>query len=350
MRVRTPSLLVAAATLVALTACAGGDAGEPAAGAASTPPADAALVIYSGRNETLVGGLLADLEKAVGRPVEVRYGGSSELAAQLLEEGTRTKADVFFSQDAGALGALAKAGALATLDRTVLDVVPARYRAKDGTWVGVSGRARVVAHAPGQVAAGDLPDTVDDLVDPRWKGKVAFAPTNASFHAFVTALRVVSGEDKAAAWLEAFKANQPKAYESNTLVLDAVDKGEAALGLINHYYWYEKVAELGADKVTARIHYLPAGDPAALVNVAGVGVLEGTDQPEAAAKAVAFLLGERAQAFFADETAEYPLRAGVSTAKHDLPALTTLQGPELDLSELDSLDRTLALLEKVGLT
>jgi iron(III) transport system substrate-binding protein len=344
---------VAALVLAALAlAACGSDSANSAGSQEPSGDADAAgtLVIYSGRNENLVGPLITALEESIGTPVEVRYGDSAELAAQLLEEGEATDADLFFSQDAGALGALGRENRLAELDGAVLAEVPEQYRAPDGSWVATSARSRVIAYNPGQVPEADLPQGIDDVLDPRFAGAVGYAPTNASFQAFVTGLRVLRGEDGARAWLEAFAANEPVAFENNVQALDAVDSGEVSLALINHYYWYEKVAELGADKVTARIEFLPGGDPGALINVAGVGILQGSDQSEAAAEAVTYLLSDPAQQYFADTTAEYPVRAGVTSTVHDLPPLDSLQAPDLDLSDLDSLAATLSLLDEVGLT
>jgi iron(III) transport system substrate-binding protein len=166
----------------------------------------------------------------------------------------------------------------------------------------------------------------------------------------VTGLRVIAGEDRAREWLEGFAANDPVAYEKNGLILDAVDAGEIPLGLINHYYWYEKVDELGADAVNAEIAFLPDGDPGALINVAGAGVLEPSDSPQVANEAVEFLLSEQAQQYFADETSEYPVIDGVESTVHDLPPLSSLQAPDIDLTDLDSLGETLELLAEVGLT
>ncbi|ADU48664.1 iron ABC transporter substrate-binding protein [Intrasporangium calvum] len=324
-----------------------------AAACGSDGPADttegADLVIYSGRSESLVKGILDDLAAETGVKVGVRYAGSSELAAQLLEEGDATKADVFFSQDAGALGALAKEGRLEPLDAAVTDRVIAGFADPDGHWVGTSARARVIAYNPQQAPEVEQMTSVDAVLDPKYKGKIGYAPANASFHAFVTALRVAKGEDGAREWLTKFKANEPRKYDNNILVLDGVDKGEVALGLINHYYWFERVAEKGADAVTARIHFLGSDDPGALINVAGVGILKGTDQKAAALKAVNYLLSEKAQKYFADQTAEYPVVAGV-TSKHDLPPLADLEKSSIDLNKLDSLETTLALLNEVGLT
>ncbi|MFD3876571.1 iron ABC transporter substrate-binding protein [Streptomyces microflavus] len=343
---RAGVLAVTALSLPLLAAC-GDDADGKAAGAAKEPAAqDSSLVVYSGRSEDLIAPLLKDLEKATGAKVEVRYGDSAELAAQLLEEGDKTKADLFFSQDAGALGALGKNGRLAELPQKSLDAVDETFRADDGMWVGVSGRARVIAYNGDKVK--DAPVSVNDLTKPQWKGKIGYAPTNASFQAFVTGMRVMQGDDATRAWLKDFKANEPQVYEKNGAVLDAVDAGKAELGLINHYYWYEKAAEVGEDKLKAKLSFPTKGDPGALVNVAGVGILKGTDADAAARKAVEFLLSEQAQTYFADETHEYPLAAGVSS-KDELPALDSIGTPEVDLSKLESLDVTLGMLQEAGM-
>ncbi|GGT19351.1 iron ABC transporter substrate-binding protein [Streptomyces purpureus] len=332
---RTLTAVAAAALLVPALASCGSD--EPAG-----------LVIYSGRNENLVKPLIEKLEKHLGTNVEVRYGDSAELSAQLLEEGDKTEAGLFLSQDAGALGALSKEQRLAPLPKTTLDKVAPAHRGSAGDWTGVSGRVRVLGYHPGKVPTP--PSSVHELVKPEWKGKIGFVPTNASFQAFVTGMRVLEGDDAARTWLKGLKANEPKAYENNLKVLDAVDKGEVSLGLLNHYYWYEQVAEKGADKVTAKIHYLPKGDPGGLVNVAGVGILKGADkkQAEYAQKAVDYLLSADSQKYFAEETKEYPLVAGVKTAE-GVPPLETLQPPKIDLGKLDSLKQTLAMLQEVGL-
>ncbi|MCQ6555773.1 iron ABC transporter substrate-binding protein [Streptomyces sp. C10-9-1] len=319
----------------------------PAVAGCGVDEDDAGLVIYSGRNEKLVDPLLDELEKAVGTTIAVRYGESAELAAQIQEEGDRTKAGLFFSQDAGALGALSTRGLLQKLPQTSLDKVDPAFRGSAGDWVGTSGRVRVLAYDPGQVTR--VPDSVHDLVKPEWKGRIGYAPTNASFQAFVTGLRVMEGDDAARAWLKGIKANEPKAYDNNLKAMDGVDKGEVSIALVNHYYWYERVAEKGEDEVASRIHFLPGGDPGALVNVAGVGTLKGSDQLPVARKAVDFLLSEKAQKYFAEETKEYPLAAGVTSTVEGLPPLASLDSPEIDLGELESLQETLKMLQEAGM-
>ena len=213
---------VAAAALLAastaLTACSSGDSG------ASDEPADG-LVVYSGRSEELVGPLFAQFTAETGIPVEARYGDTAELAAQMIEEGDATPAQVFFAQDAGALGAVSGEGLLAQLPEDALTAVPEGYRSVDGTWVGVSGRARVIAYDGEQLTPEQVPTSIFDLTDPKWKSQVAIAPTNASFQSFVTALRVTDGDDVAREWLAGLVANDVQKFEKNGLILDAVDAG-----------------------------------------------------------------------------------------------------------------------------
>jgi len=345
---KSPALVaVVTACGLALTGCAASS--SDSAGAASSPEAAAAtepLTVYSGRSEELVEPVIEQFTEATGIEVEVRYADSAQLASQIIEEGERTPADVFFAQDAGALGAVAQAGLAADVDPAVRALVPDRYQS-DG-WVGVSGRARVVVYDPRAVEAEQVPTSVDDLTDPFWSGEVGIAPTNASFQSFVTGYRVAEGDDAARAWLEGMVDNDVESFEGNTPILDAVDDAVISAGLINHYYWYRKVAEAGADAVPSRLAFLADGDPGALVNVAGVAPLAVTDQPEETAAFVEFLLSDEAQTYFAEQTFEYPLVTTVEPAA-DLPPLEDLQGPDIDLSDLDTLGETIALLEEVDL-
>ena len=310
-------------------------------------PAGANLVVYSGRNEELVGPLIERFEQSSGIEVAVRYGDTAELASTILDEGANSPADVFFSQDAGALGALAQADVLAPLDASVLDRVDARFRSSEGLWVGVSGRARTVVYNTEALQPSDLPTSIRGFTDPRWKGKIGWAPTNASFQAFVTALRRLDGEEQARAWLEAVQANEPKVYKNNTSVVEAVAAGEVEVGFVNHYYLMRLLAEKG-ESYGARNHFFGAGDPGSLVNVAGAGILRTSEATAAAQQFLTFLLNEESQQYFSSETYEYPLVAGVG-ANPGLPAIADLQTPELDLSNLEDLEGTLELLQEVGI-
>lgn len=199
------------------------------------------------------------------------------------------------------------------------------------------------------VKAEDAPKTLNDLLDPKWKGKIGFAPSNASWQAFVTAIRVMRGEDGAKKWLEGFKANEPQKYDNNIKIRDAADEGKLALGLTNHYYWYEKAHQVGVDKMSAKLHFIKGNDPGALINAAGVAVLKSSKNQELATKFAEFLLSPESQKYFADKTAEYPVRVGVTSTDHKLVPLSELQPPDLKLADLQSLPKTAELLRQVGL-
>ncbi len=334
---------------MALAGCAGGTGSSTTSPTteATTATADGTLVVYSGRSESLVGPLLEQFSEDTGIATEVRYGDSAELAAQLIEEGDQSPAEVFFAQDAGALGAVGQEGLLAPIPADSFALVPPQFSSEEGNWVGVTGRSRVIAYDSEQVPTADVPTSVLDLTDPKWDGQVAIAPTNASFQSFVTAMRLTIGDEETQQWLAGLVANDVQTYEKNGLILDAVNNGQVQLGLINHYYWYEKASEVGADAMRAQIAFSQPEDPGALVNVAGAGILA-TGAGTEADEFVAYLLATPAQEYFANETYEYPLVAGVDAAE-GLPALESLQGPPVPLEKLSELPATQQMLQDVGL-
>jgi iron(III) transport system substrate-binding protein len=339
--------LLPLALVATLVAACSPDEGQSTAEASQPASAEAEgpLTVYSGRSEELVGPLLERFTEETGIEVEVRYGDTAEMANLILTEGENSPADVFFGQDAGALGALSEEGMLATLPDELLETVDERFRSPSGEWVGVSGRARVVVYNTEALTESDLPESILDFTDPAWSGRIGWAPTNGSFQAFVTALRVLEGDEAARAWLDGIQANDPGVYEGNNPALDAVIAGEIDVAFINHYYLMQRLAE--EPDVPAANYFLTGGDPGALVNVAGAGILETAEHTEAARRFVEYLLSDEAQTYFAEETKEYPLIEGV-TADSALPALDDIGTPEIDLSDLSDLEGTLEMLQEAG--
>ncbi len=304
------------------------------------------LVLYSGRKEKLVGPLIEQFTADTGIEVDVRYAGTSELAAQLIEEGEKSPAQVFLSQDAGALGAIAEAQMFSTLPQEITSKVPANYTSRDGSWVSITGRARVVAYDSEKYTADQVPDDVFALTDPQWKGKVAIAPTNASFQSFVTAMRVSEGEEKTEQWLKDLVANDAQIFSKNGEILDAVNAGTVDLGLINHYYWAR--SEQDPTTLRAQLKFGKPGSVSALVNVTGVGILKNAENNPNAKAFVDYMLSEKGQQYFLNKTFEYPLVEGVGSPAN-VPPMDKLGGPDIDLAELSSLSQTVDMLTRVGL-
>lgn len=338
---------LAVSSMLVATACSADSADSTAE--AATADDDGPLIVYSGRGEDLVAPLFEMFTEATGVDVEVRYAGSAEQAQLLLTEGENSPGHVFLSQEAGALGLVGDAGLLTELPDDVLGQVPEAYSADDGTWVGVTGRARVVAYDSEQVDEADVPRTAAEIADPRWSDQVGLAPGNASFLAFITAMRLVDGDDATSDWLDTLAENGVQTYDRNGDVLEAVNSGEVELGLINHYYWYAAAAEQGADNLRAQIVFGAPGDVAGLVNATGVGILSGGEGRTDALELVEFLLSDEGQTYFVEGEYEYPLVPGVP-GPEGVPPLDSLNGPEIDLSDLGTVDESAALVDEAGIT
>jgi iron(III) transport system substrate-binding protein len=331
-------VLLALGAAVVLTACGSGED-------------DGSITVYSGRDEEMVAPLFRQFTEETGIEVEARYGDSAEMAAAILEEGDNSPATVFFSQDAGALGALESADRLTVLPDEILDRVPARFRSQSGQWVGISGRARVFAYNRERVEAGELPSTVEQMTSPEWEGRLGWVPDNASFQSFVTAMRILDGDAATRQWLERMVENGVRAYPGNSELRDAIAAGEVDAGLTNHYYVIRAMDETGDDfqgkDFPVDIHFTGPDDPGALINVAGAGVLSSADDTGDGEQLVEFLLSDPSQEYFATETKEYPLVPGVAADEALLP-LSQLDSPDIDLSDLEDLEATLEMIQESG--
>jgi iron(III) transport system substrate-binding protein len=348
MRNRRSAALFSLVGVIAMVGAACSSSDDEATDTTAAAGDDAELVIYSGRDEELVAPLIEQFEEETGITTEVRYGNSAEMGAALLEEGENTPADVFYSQEVGAIGVLDSAELLAPLPQDVVDQVGERYRPAEGTdWVGVTGRSRVLVVNPDVVA--EMPTSIQDLTDPAYAGQVAWAPENASFQSFITAFRVAEGEEAASEWLDAMIANDTQTYASNVDILEAVNNGDIGIGLINHYYWARMANEVGgAGNMDAQLVFLQGEDPGALVNATAVAITKKGAENPASLEFVEFLLSEQGQTYFVEETKEYPMVEGVADPE-GLPALEELAGPQIDLTDLESLEATITLLTDKGL-
>jgi iron(III) transport system substrate-binding protein len=310
------------------------------------PEAMGSITLYSGRGEDLVQPIIDAFVADTGIEVEVRYGNSSEMLLLIQEEGANSPADVYYSQGAGFLGILSADDGLVELPADVLDrVLDDGLRSPEGDWVGLTGRARTVVYNTDLLTEADVPDSLLDFADPAWSGRIGWAPTNASFQDHVTALRFLLGEDATREWLEGIIANEPVSYENNAAILEGVANGEIEVGLTNHYYLYRFLEEDPEFPVANKFY--SDGDPGALVNIAGAGVLATSDNQDAAVELIRYLLSVEAQQMFSSANFELPVITDVDVDPQ-LPAIDSLVLPAFDLNLLLDLEGTVDLLIEVG--
>ncbi|MEM9562900.1 MAG: extracellular solute-binding protein [Actinomycetota bacterium] len=337
MAKRTCSTLAAAVACVVTAAACGGATSldEPAAsifGGDCVEAADRSVTIYSGRTQNLIEPVLDAFSCETGIDVAVRWGDSVDLALLLSEEGERSRADVFLSRSPGPVGFLEGEGLLAPLAPEVLDLVGAENRSGQGTWIGFSGRKRVLVRNVDLVGDDELPGSVFDLTDPRYEGQVAIPATNGSFVDWFTVFRDQYGDDVATEWLDAMVTNGARPYANNRSIVDAVNRGEIEMGLVNHYYTFQEAAA-SADGLRAANHELADDDIGSLLIITAASVTSMSERPEEANELIAYLLSEPVQRYFSNETFEYPLAAGVEPLDI-LPPLTALEIGSVDFDNL----------------
>jgi iron(III) transport system substrate-binding protein len=349
---RALAVLLALA-LASLPACSRRDPAPPSSteatesASASQPSTERVLRIYCGRNEEMLRPLVERYQRETGVEVITQYAGSSTLAATLLEEGDRARADLFFAQDVSTLGFLEREGRLAALPDDILQRVPASFRSTEGRWVGTTGRARALVYNTEFFAERALPHSIDALLDESLRGRVGWSPENASFQSFLAALIVERGEAGARQWLTAMQAQEPRAYPSNTPMVVAASRGEIVAGLTNHYYLY-RVQQENNGTLPIENHYFRNQRAEALINAAGVGVIAGSPNADAAHAFVRWLLSNEVQGWFGESTHEFPLVTGVERPG-TLPMYNELAPPAIDLGALGDLESAVRLLNETGI-
>jgi iron(III) transport system substrate-binding protein len=339
--------LVAVATTALLGAC-GGSTSSTTGASPREPLAGQTITLYSGQHEQTTALLVAAFEKRTGVKVKVRPGDEAELASQIMQEGSSSPADAFYTENTPALEHLREQNLLAPVDATTLAAIPARYNSAQGDWVGVSGRVSVIVYNTEQVSPSSLPTSILAFSQPKWKGKLGVAPSETDFQPLVTSIVKFDGEASAEKWLEGIEANS-KIYPDNETVVAQVNNGESAVGLINHYYWYRLRDEVGQKGLHSALAYFAPHDPGDLLNVSGAAVLKSSSHQAAAQAFLAFLVSTEGQQVLAhSHSYEYPLRPGVSPAK-GLRPFTAIEPAPIALSELGDGSAPLELEQKLGL-
>jgi iron(III) transport system substrate-binding protein len=346
---RTRLLLAVAGALsssLVLAAC-GSSAGDPTTSAGGGK-SGRTLTLYSGQHEEMTKAVVAAFEKQTGAKVRVRFGEEPELANQIAEEGSASPADVFFTENAPPLTELSDKGLLAPVDASALRQVPAGDNAANGRWLGVAARETALIYNPRLLPAAQLPRSILDLSQPQWKGKLAIAPGEVDFVPVVEAVDKLKGEGVAQSWLKGFAANAAR-YDDNEGIVDAVERGKVAAGIINHYYWYRAADEIGQRDMRSRLYYFGHQDPGALVDVSGAAALKSSKNPQLAQRFLSFLVSQSGQQAMVDSGDwEYPLAKGVEPLA-GLKPFDSLQPPRISAAQLGDDHDALSLLQQAGL-
>jgi iron(III) transport system substrate-binding protein len=338
-------LLVALLVLAAAALAGCGFSTEDSGGGSNEPDAEG-ITLYSGRIPAAIGPAVDSYEAEADRDVQVRFAETADLAATLVEEGDASPADVFFAQEPGAIAAVAEAGLLTKLPQDILDRVPARYRDADGRWVGVTGRARVIAYNRDVVEKSELPPSPFGLTAPQWEDRVGWSPASSSMQEYVTALRAKYGDDRTKQWLEEMVDNGAVSFPDNVTIRDAIAKGEIDVGLINHYYVAQAIGEEGHDYPVAV--YFPPGGLGSLMLLTSVGVLESSDRKPEAFAFVRSLLSDESQAFFTSSSKEYPLAEGVKPDPSLSVPVNKIPVSDSGLVDLKEIQGTIELMQESG--
>jgi iron(III) transport system substrate-binding protein len=320
-----------------------------ACGGSSSGP-NGSITLYNGQHVQTTQALVTGFEKATGIKVNVRSDDEDTFADEIVTEGSHSPADVLYTENSPALEYLQEKGLLAPVDATTLAHTPAKWNSPKGDWVGVSARVSVLVYDPSLIHTSELPRSVSELAAPRYAGKLAIAAGETDFQPIVTSYARTYGEAAALKWLEAIKSNAgDHIYPDNETITNEVNRGAAAFGIVNQYYWYRLRAELGASNVSAKIAYFAPGDPGYVLGISGAGILRSSKHAAAAQKFLAFLVSEKGQEIINHSISfEYPIASGVSTTAPETP-FDQLQPNPITIPELGDGSTAIALLRKAGL-
>ena len=326
--------------------------GTPAmAVAKSSAPNPVTITLYSGQHVQTTDALVAHFEKAnPSIHVAVRSDDEALLDNQIVVEGSRSPADVIFTENSPALEFLQQHKLLTTVSTSTLADTPSKFNSPQGDWVGVSARVSVLVYNPRLISKAKLPTAILQLANPRYNGKLAFAPSETDFQPIVTSVLSAYGKSATLSWLNGVKANSGgHSYANSETVVNDVNRGMVAFGLINQYYWYRLRAEIGASNMHSAIAYLAPRDPGYIIDVSGAAVLASSKHQVAAQKFVAFLVSKSGQEIIAHSISfEYPIASGVVTPQPETP-FHNLKPYPIDLSQLGTGASAIALLQQAQL-
>ena len=307
--------------------------------------------VYTYRETKLIQPLFDAFTADTGIKVNI-VSASSGLEQRIKAEGANSPADVLLTVDIGRIEEAVAAGVTQPIRSETIDRnVPAAYRDPDGHWAGISMRARVIYASRERVKQDAI--SYEELADPKWKGKICIRSgqhiyNNALFAAYTARY----GEARAEEWLRGLKANlAQKPSGGDREAARDVAAGKCDIGIGNTYYWAlmmnndpEKKPWAEATKVI-----LPTFQGGGThVNLSGVLLAKNAPNRINGVKLIEWLAGEKAQAIYADQNYEYPVRAGV-TVNPAIAGYGKLNPDSLPISRIAANRKAAAtLVDKVG--
>jgi iron(III) transport system substrate-binding protein len=302
------------------------------------------LVVYSGRKEVAVKPIVEAFQKKTGIPVKFKTGTTTGLAHALIQERARPRADVFIATEVGVMEILAKNGVLdAYVSPAAKDLLPGS-RDQGDLWNGISSRARVIIYNKNLVPDKDVPRSVFQLTDPKWKGKIAIAGTQErTTLSWVSSLIAVKGAEFAKDYLKRLYANGLKILPDNADVRQGVGRGEFAIGLTNSPNYF--LARKANYPVGVVYPDQSDGEVGTLLNLNAIALVKGAQHRGAARRFIDFVLSPAGQRILIDGAYEIPLRPDII----DLVPLTGFRRTPVTEEQLAELaEPTLKLLAEIG--
>lgn len=305
------------------------------------------LVVYNAQHENLVKSWVDGFTKETGIKVTLRNGDDSELGNQLVQEGDKSPADVFLTENSPSMVLVDNANLFAPLDAATLKQVPAQYRPAHGRWIGIAARSTVFVYNPAKLSEQQLPKSLMDLAKPEWKGRWAASPSGADFQAIVSAMLALKGEQATLSWLKAMKTNFV-AYKGNSTVMKAVNAGQIDGGVIYHYYRFVDQSKTGENSKNTQLYYFKHQDPGAFVSLSGGGVLASSKHKAQAQAFIKYITGKEGQdALRTNNAFEYAVGDGAASNPKLVP-LKDLDAPKVEPSTLNS-RKVIELMTQAGL-
>jgi iron(III) transport system substrate-binding protein len=320
-------------------------------GSSSASGSAVRLTLYSAQHQETAQAIVSAFEKATGIQVRVESNDEDVLTAQIEQEGSRSPADLFYTENSNWLTQLDQQGLLAPVNPRALGNVPKVDSAADGDWVGVSARVASMVYDTSKLSASQLPTSVMDLADPAWKGKIEIAPGETDFWPVICSVQRTYGTARTVAWLQGLKANAGSNDDApdNETVTSDVSQGAAELGVINQYYWYRLRADSQGATAHSAIAYFAPGDVGYVEDVSGAAILKSSKHQGAAQEFLSFLTSSAGQEAIANsDSFEYPLNPQVP-ANPQLTPLDQLHPNSFDPADLGTGLEAKELLQQVGL-